>query len=450
MSQPAPKGQFTQILLFAGMLTLGIMLFTQKPAPDPRTSDQILEEVRSHNARILDVSIVGVKSKLDAKVDEEAGKKLLTPEQALAKKIEGSVLVANAQFKAGIQRNEFNRINNAFMTLQDLDRKHAADKVWTEQTFEVPKHAQFPENRFTADQLYGKIVDELGSRSKRDLVWGMVPGYQLIDMLVAATGRVPGFSYWFAGLLLAFVVRAVVFPLAAKQYMFGRMMGQLSPLAAEIKAQYTDKKTGQITNMQEYQQKSMEMYREYGFNPFNGCWPALVQVPFFLLIYNCMLYYRFEFQKGTFLWINPATSQATGGFIAPNLGERDYILIVVYAISMIVTSLMAPTTATDPAQAKQAKWMGVAMAVVFSVIMFFWPLPSAFVLYWVFTNVFATAHMLYAYRQPLPPLQKVNAPNGGMFPGMRMPDAKSATGTNGSTAKVRTGTPVKHRPKKKK
>jgi membrane protein insertase Oxa1/YidC/SpoIIIJ len=99
--------------------------------------------------------------------------------------------------------------------------------------------------------------------------------------------------------------------------------------------------------------------------------------------------------------------------------------------------------------------MGVGVAVLFSVMMFFWPLPSAFVLYWVFTNVFATTHMLYAYRQPLPPLQKVNAPNGGVFPFGNVTGTNGAAPKNGvsksnGTPKVRTGTPVKHRPKKKK
>jgi YidC/Oxa1 family membrane protein insertase len=73
--------------------------------------------------------------------------------------------------------------------------------------------------------------------------------------------------------------------------------------------------------------------------------------------------------------------------------------------------------------------------------MFFWPLPSAFVLYWVFTNVFATIQMLRAYRMPAPPLVKVNAPGGGVYP-------TDLTKTNGAiTGK---GTPVRHRAKKKK
>ena len=226
-------------------------------------------------------------------------------------------------------------------------------------------------------------------------------------------------------------------------------MSQLSPLLAEIKEQYTDKKTKQVINPQEFQKRTMELYGEYGINPMAGCFPALIQIPFFLLIYNCMLHYQFEFQKGVFAWINPTLSQATGGFIAPNLGQRDYILIGIYAISMVVTTMLAPISTSDPAQAKQQKLIGIGMSVLFSVIMFFWPLPSAFVLYWVFLNVFATMHMLYAYRLPPPPLQKVNAPGGGIFPITPKPQTGGGNGVSAKKPTKGTGAPVKHRPKKK-
>src|SRR3712207_7746734 len=53
----------------------------------------------------------------------------------------------------------------------------------------------------------------------------------------------------------------------------------------------------------------------------------------FLMIYQCMLHYQFEFEKGMFLWINPETSKATNGFVAANLGQADTILTLIYGIS---------------------------------------------------------------------------------------------------------------------
>lgn len=452
MSQQPPKGQFFNILMFVAMIFLGWQLLNMNRVPsDPNVkSSDILKQMRELNAGIKDVSIQSARHKLDAKVEEEVTSNKLKREDADRLKLEGAVLVASAQYRAGILRNEFGRVNNAYMTLQDLERKHQTDPNWTKVEYTLPDHHRFKgETKTTGAALYTKIVKELMKRSETDMVMGLFPGYRLIDALVALTGRVPAFSYWFAALLLAVLVRAIIFPLAQKQYLFGKQMTQLAPLAAELKASYTDKKTGLVTNQAEYGQKVMELYRSYGINPLQGCWPALIQLPFFLLIYQCMLHYRFEFQKGNFAWITPSVSQSTGGFVAPNLGERDYILIFIYGVSMIVTTLLAPASTTDPAQAKQSRFLGLAMAVLFSGIMFFWPLPSAFVLYWVFLNILATAHMLWAYRQPLPPLEKVNAPGGGVFPfaGQSGGDGKNGSGNNGA---IRTGTPVKHRAKKKK
>ena len=86
------------------------------------------------------------------------------------------------------------------------------------------------------------------------------------------------------------------------------------------------------------------------------------------------------------------------------------------------------------------------MSVMFTVMMFtgVFPVPAAFVLYWIGTNVLATIQSLRAYRLPLPPLVKVNAPGGGVFP-----TGGAANGLlNGSSGK--TGAPQMHKPKKKK
>src|SRR6185312_17302336 len=97
-----------------------------------------------------------------------------------------------------------------------------------------------------------------------------------------------------------------------------------------------------------------------------------------------------------------------------NLGELDPILIVIYGITMLSSTLLAPVS--DPSQIKQQRLMGVGISFVWTIFMFFWPVPSGFVLYWTFTNILSTAQSLRAYRLPLPPLRKVNAAGGGVYP----------------------------------
>jgi YidC/Oxa1 family membrane protein insertase len=293
-----------------------------------------------------------------------------------------------------------------------------------------------------------------------------------MDFLVGLTGHTPAISYAVAAFLLALLVRSVVFKLATKQIMSGRRMSQLMPLVKEIKDAHPDDPAMVNT-------KTMALYKEYGVNPFAGCGPAFVQMPLFYAIYSCMVAYQFEFEKGTFLWINPTTSKATNGFIAPNLGQQDTILVMIYGITMLITTLLTPVS--DPAQAKQQRLMGIGITVLFTAFMFMGAVPvvSGFVLYWIFTNILATTQSLVLYRRPLPPLQKVTTAPGGVYPtgglggrfGKFMEQMQSAQeeqmrrqGGGGSsnggkpsngnvflgTGETKTGTPAKHKPKKRK
>lgn len=478
---PTPKQNFIQTLLIVTTVFLGMQLFCNKPqTTETRTRDQILTTMRTLNSQIKDMTIAQKElSAFNHKVDEDSkpptapaplqGKtpaKVLTKEEAEKLKYEATILVADTQLKAGMIRNETQRIRNAYNLLESIHRKQATNPNWTEAVVAIPTAERQPERfewtSWTGPQLYDKIVKELSTRNKSDLVWGFMPGgYAFIDFLVGITGKVPSFSYWFAALLLALVVRAIIYPLAQKQLMWGRKMSQLAPLMKEIKEKYTGT---------EQQTKTMELYQEYGINPMAGCGPALVQMPLFLFVYQCMLHYQFEFQNGTFAWINPTTSKATNGFVAQNLGQLDLILIIIYAISMCVTTLLQPVN--DPTQVKTQRMIGLSFAIIVPIFMVFgWPVPSAFVLYWTFTNVLATIQSLRAYRLPMDPLVKVNTKTGGTYPkggsgffGKLQEQARIAQeeqmkkngsskpndiSTNGSL-NGKTGTPAKHKPKKRK
>jgi YidC/Oxa1 family membrane protein insertase len=486
MSKPAAKGNFMQTLLIAAVIFMGLQLFMMSNRPaETRSADEYMQALRTEVSKIkaesaersvpiaqviqeresrgeklqlrmqvgtlnveqseelmryqnelgLDLTIAQYLGFHQGKIAREADQQKWDARRKLEKEITALLLTADTQYRQGIARGNNNRQDLAFLTLQGQAHKFQGTPSWRETVYELPALRGGEVRRSTAKDFFTDLVAKLSARSKTDLIMGVIPGYRVIDALVAVTGRIPSFSYAFAALLLAVLVRGIVWPLSQKQYMFGRQMAQLSPLVKEIKERFTDKKTGQITDPQKFQKETMDLYREYGINPFAGCLPMFIQIPFFLLIYQCMVLYRFEFQNGTFLWINPSAASATNGFIAPNLGQMDYLLIGLYAVSMVVTTLLTPVS--DPTNARQQRMMGVGLAVFFSIMMFFWPLPSAFVLYWVFTNILATIQMLRAYRMPAPPLVKVNAPGGVVFP------------TNGSVSKAK-GTPVRHRPKSKK
>ena len=458
-----PNFLITALWMITIFLAIQLFLKPQNPVQSGPLEDQ-LAKLKVSNAKILDQSIVAQHQAYEQSIDAQVKDKKLTEAQADEKKLEAAIITADTQLKAGIERNDSGRIRAAYFTLIPFHKRLGEAPVWNE-TFgvsDVSSNPKFGWKDWTGGKLYDFSITTLSEHNKHDLIWGFIPGgYAFIDALVHLTGAHPDYSYAVAALILALIVRGAIYPLAQKQFLFSRQMSQLAPLVAEIKDKYKDD-----TNNQNL--KVMELYKEYGVNPAAGCGPALVQMPLFLTVYQCMLLYQFEFIKGTFLWVNPETSRITHGITAPNLGQLDAVLIVIYGITMTISTLLTPVT--DPTQKKQQRLIGVGMSLFITVTMFFglFPVPGAFVLYWIFLNILATAQALRAYGKELPPLVKVNAAGGGVYPTttggkwakrmeemMRAAEQQRANGgaapaSIDTTPEAKTGTPAKHKPKKRK
>ncbi|MBI1331867.1 MAG: membrane protein insertase YidC [Armatimonadetes bacterium] len=452
---PAPKRNMTFIWVIWMISVVWLFTTMQNRQPDTRSTVDVYKQIQKDNAETKDVSANSDYHTYKSLLDRDVKEKKLTEPEAQVKRYEAAVLVANTQLRAGIMRNETARVRLAYQTLWEY-QKHGVDTPdWKDKQFTAAPDSRFPDipQSASGQQLFDKVSDILSARNKKEIIWGFIPGgYNFIDTLVGLTGRIPGFSYWFGAFLLALVVRIIVFPFSQKTIMHSRQMSQLSPLITKIREEY--KEDPQQMNM-----KVMELYKEYGLNPAAGCAPAFVQMPLFLSVYQCMLLYQFEFQKGTFLWINKDVSKLTHGFTAPNLGTQDTILIILYGISMICSQMLTPVN--DPSQKKQMRLMGIGISVAFTVFMFTgaFPVVSGFVLYWTFTNIFATVQSLRAYRLPLAPLQKVNTKDGGLypqdpsqlFPWLKNVEAKSNPAANGKPniqTSTKTGKPKQHKPKK--
>lgn len=462
-AQPGKKLPPTFWVLWLGSLVLLIVMQKNQPV-DKSTYDQVFKELQKANIETKDVSAASLKGKYEGLLDKAVTEKKLTAEEAITKKHEAAVIVANTEFRAGLMRNETQRIRTAYNTLWSFQKNLKDTPAWKDTKFTAAPDSRFPEvpQAASGQEMFDKASEVISARNKKELIWGFMPGgYQAIDALVHMTGAVKGFSYAFGAFLLALVVRLIVFPFTQKTIMHSRMMSQLAPLTKDLKEKYGN-------DAQQMQIKTMELYKEYGLNPMAGCVPAFVQMPLFLTVYQAMLLYQFEFQKGEFLWINEGLSKATSGFIAPNLGQQDAILIIIYGISMVISQFLTPVS--DPSQVKQMRLMGIGISVMFTVFMFTgaFPVVSGFVLYWTFTNILATFQSLRAYRLPLPPLQKVNTIHGGAVPNdtpfgkwlkNMTPPAPGSTsevtpkntkpgGKTDIKTSTKTGKPQQHKPKK--
>lgn len=106
-------------------------------------------------------------------------------------------------------------------------------------------------------------------------------------------------SWGLAIILLTVIVRVAMWPLGVSQQRSMRKMQQLSPKLKEIQSRYKN-------NPQMMQQKMAEFYKEHSFNPFGGCFPLLIQMPIFILLYTALMSPQFAQMAGdsSFLFIN--------------------------------------------------------------------------------------------------------------------------------------------------
>ena len=79
-------------------------------------------------------------------------------------------------------------------------------------------------------------------------------------------------------ILLTVVIRVLMWPLGVSQQRSMRIMQTLQPKMKAIQDRYKN-------DPQLMQKKMMDFYKEHKFNPMAGCFPLLIQMPIFILLY---------------------------------------------------------------------------------------------------------------------------------------------------------------------
>lgn len=284
------------------------------------------------------------------------------------------------------------------------------------------------------DEKIPQIHRILDSRYPQEPRYYIGLGYQFVKGLVNLTGNIHWFSYTFAIVLLAILVRVVTYPINQRQFRFMRQMKALAPITEEIKKRYSG---------QEAVLKQQELFKKYNINYGAACLGMAAPLPFFMWMYSVIRAFRYQFEHGTFLWIQPSVADSVNSWfvntfhvsktfqlVAPNLGHQDNLLLLIYGVTMYIQQRM---TVMDPGQANTNKNQSLIMSLVLLVMMFFWKLPSAFVVYWISFNVLYTVQQLWVNREPTQVFE------------FELPDIALATNGAGGT-----GAPKLHKPSAKK
>lgn len=171
-------------------------------------------------------------------------------------------------------------------------------------------------------------------------------------------------NYGLGIILLTFVVRVVILPLTIYQTKSMKKMQEVQPLMKELQAKYKDQP-------EKLNQEMMSLYREKGVNPFSGCLPLLIQMPFLYAIFAVLQNFDPGAAHPGLLWI-------------PDLNAKDplFVLPILTVISMMAQSWLSGM-GNDPNQ----RMMMYMMPVLFGFFTFQMP-QSGVVLYWVVSTIF--------------------------------------------------------------
>jgi len=234
---------------------------------------------------------------------------------------------------------------------------------------------------------------------------GLVDGLaEFLRLLHSATQGIFGdFAWGWAIILLTFIVRLVLLPLAIKQTNSMRAMAQVQPELKKIQAKYKIDRTLQKTNPEKYRERKqkqqeamMALYKEHNVNPLGSCLPLILQMPILFALYQVLLSEVPEVRQAPFYLIDSLGASVRQGLAVAGVGV--VLLLIVMAVTQYIPQkqMMDRQPASSPEQAQQQKIMLYAMPAM--ITFFGFSLPAGILLYWVTQNIWMMVQQYLMFR----------------------------------------------------
>ncbi|HLO21634.1 MAG TPA: membrane protein insertase YidC [Sphingomicrobium sp.] len=218
--------------------------------------------------------------------------------------------------------------------------------------------------------------------------WFMIPIFDLLLFLFKTLGN---FGLAIIGLTL--IVRAIMFPVAHKQFQSMAAMRKLQPKMKAIQERFKEDK-------QRQQQEILKLYQEEKVNPAAGCLPILLQIPVFYALYKVLLVSVEMRHQPFFAWIkdlsapDPLTPVNLFGmlhFTPPTMLAIGVLPILVGATQWL--SMKLNPQPMDPAQAQVFAIMPWFLVFIMA------PFAAGLQLYWMTNNLLTIAQQWFLYRK---------------------------------------------------
>lgn len=229
----------------------------------------------------------------------------------------------------------------------------------------------------------------------------------LYNGLIFLMDLLPWIDAGVAIVIFTIIVKLVLFPLSKKSITTQLKMRKLEPELTAIKQKYKD-------DRQVHAQKTMELYKSQGVNPFAGIILVLIQLPIVFALYQVFLAGFNNINGGilySFVKVPETISTVFLGLIDIS-GKSLVLAILAGATSYLQIRYSMPIASKKTVKEKEkmskeekfrhdlTRSMNVQMRFMLPVIAFFvsWTISGAIAVYWITNNVFAVIQELVIRR----------------------------------------------------
>jgi YidC/Oxa1 family membrane protein insertase len=244
-------------------------------------------------------------------------------------------------------------------------------------------------------------------------------------------------------IFLTFTIRILILPLTFKSVKSMQALQVLQPEMKKIQERYKDDK-------QRMNQEMMKFYQENKVNPLGSCLPLLLQIPFFIGLFELL-------RSGSF---KNEISDNPGFLFMDNLADplTDKPFWLAFMVVLYIATQLIATMITSLGGDKTQQRIMFALPFVFAV--FIINFPAGLILYWTTTNVWTIGQQLVVRKlYPKPDLAAAGGAaisgNGGSKPARGKPvdpggqGAKKKPAAKGDSDNGKKAPPPSPRRKKK-
>lgn len=212
--------------------------------------------------------------------------------------------------------------------------------------------------------------------------------YQPIyNALILLYNLLPGHDLGVSIIVLTVIVRFILYPVAKKQIESQKKLQELQPEIKKLQEKYKGDKEKQGKALMAY-------YKEKKINPASGCLPLVIQIVFFIALYQAFIA-GLKFSSGCqdlYSFVSCPNQIHSNFFGLLDLTKPSFVLAVIAAAGQFIqTKMMVPPASGSSSKGDFSNIMNQQMVYLGPLMTLFigMKFPAGLAVYWIVNTLFA-------------------------------------------------------------